>query len=240
MVYVIADIHGSNDRFDTMMQYVEHERPMTESDVVIIAGDAGTQYGTYNMGSLKKNMKSYDCKFIVLRGNHDKRYWKEAKVHPEKWTIEDDYAFENKYPNILYVKDEGGIYNINGYRVLFVPGGYSVDKDYRLKNGLPYEYDEELTYSEANDLLCLAETGGYDFIISHVAPTKLHPKLSEFFMPCIDQSSVRDFVSELCDEIFKVGKWKMWFFGHYHGDKYFPEENMDMIYEKYGRLDDLM
>ena len=71
MVYVIADIHGSALSLQQDMKYMPE---LTKDDYIIIAGDAGLEYGQYSMGSLKKYMMKLPCTFIVMRGNHDNRY----------------------------------------------------------------------------------------------------------------------------------------------------------------------
>ena len=79
MVYVIADIHGSALSLQQDMKYMPE---LTKDDYIIIAGDAGLEYGPYSMGSLKKYMKKLPCTFVVMRGNHDNRYHYMARQKP--------------------------------------------------------------------------------------------------------------------------------------------------------------
>ena len=49
---------------------------------------------------------------------------------------------EEQYPNILFAKD-GEIYNFHGKKVMPIGGAYSVDKYYRIRNGLSWFESEQ-------------------------------------------------------------------------------------------------
>ncbi len=234
MVYVIADIHGS---LQSLQERIRLMPMLTEDDYIIIAGDAGLMYGDYNMGSVKKFMKKLKCKFIIIRGNHDNRYHDYARQNPDTWMFSDDgmYAWENKYPNILYVKDGGGVYSIGGNSILFIPGAYSVDKPYRLARGLPFETREELTIDEADNLLEEAEQVRFDYVVSHTCPYFLLPKLQYLFLDYVDQSKVSYWTEKICQAVYDNigGNYKAWYFGHFHDDRYFEEENLTMVYNSF-------
>lgn len=44
--------------------------------------------------------------------------------------------------NLLFAKD-GEIYNFNGKKVMSIGGAYSIDKYYRIRNGLPWFETEQ-------------------------------------------------------------------------------------------------
>lgn len=234
MIYVIADIHGSIIELDSKLRLAVS---LNEKDTVVVAGDAGLMYGSYDMKELKRYMNEYGCKFIVMRGNHDARYHDVARNNSGKWTFTDDgmYAFENRYPNILYVKDIGGVYNIDGFDILFIPGAYSVDGPYRKAMGYPFEPREELDWKEADALLDEAEKKHFDYIVSHTCPVSLVPKLEDLFLDGVDQSEVSYWTEKICEEVYQdfKGNFKAWYFGHFHDDRYFPEENLTMVYNSF-------
>lgn len=239
MIYVIADIHGSAAALGDLCYKIKSEHTITENDYLIIAGDAGIVYGSYVMGNLRKNLSKLPCTVIIMRGNHDARYWEVAQNNPDKWEFVvsengDKYAREKKYPRILYVSDIGGVYEIGGKQILFCPGGYSVDKFYRLQMGYPYEPSEEMTQDEFDALLKTSGEKPYSYIISHVAPYKINDRLSHLFLDCVDQSTVSSFSEKNLDAIYDRHDWKMWYFGHYHGDLCFDDVNMCMVYNDYG------
>lgn len=234
MVYVIADIHGSVSRLSQILYGLN----LNKDDYVIIAGDAGLRYGQYNMGSLKKAMKSFPCKFVIMRGNHDARYEKIARIYePGKWEfLIDGMFYEPKYPNILYVKDTGGVYDIDEKKILFVPGGYSVDKWYRMQMGYPWEPEEELSDLEFKKLYSISDSQEYDYVISHIAPYKINSQLQDLFLDGIDQSTVSTYSEEMCNYFYDKHNWKLWVFGHYHADRLF-DGNMVMVYNKFAILE---
>ena len=232
MVYVIADIHGSALSLQHDMKYMPE---LTKDDYVIIAGDAGLEYGQYSMGSLKKYMNKFPCTFVVMRGNHDNRYHYMARNNPDRWSFTDDgmYAYENKYQNIMYVKDGGGVYTIDGKDILFIPGAYSVDKYYRLANGLAYEPREELSWFETDALFAEIDSKNFDYVISHTAPLSLVPKLEHLFLDCVDQRCVSQWTEKICDEVYMNYKFKHWYFGHFHSDMELSD-NVTMVYAGFG------
>lgn len=237
MVYVIADIHGSVSRYYKITKYMPK---FTEDDVVIIAGDAGLSYGPYSMDALKACMAHEKCTFVVMRGNHDNRYWDMAEKDRDNWVIDmnTELAYEKRYPNIKYVRDTGGVYTIDHNDILFIPGGYSPDKWYRLENNMPFEPKEELTVEEADALMEEIETGHFDYIVSHVAPYALRPRLEDLFLDYVDQDSVSLFTEKFLDEVYNDCQWTEWLFGHYHADRYFDDLDMAMVYDKYGVIGD--
>lgn len=220
MVYVIADLHGNaNVLFDLL-----DGMALTQNDQVIVAGDVGIHYGNCHQGSLELAMASLPCDFIVMRGNHDARYEARARLHPHEsgWCqLADGMWSKHGFPNIKYVPDAGGVFDIGGKSVLFVPGGYSVDGWYRKEHGLPFEEDEELSYSEMVRLYDIADKEHYDYIISHVAPYALKDKLDDLYTGHIDEKAVSHFTEKLCNYFYTKGGFKKWVFGHYHADRVF-------------------
>lgn len=177
-----------------------------------------------------------------MRGNHDDRYWakncqiKYENGEPIEWiphdgweiTLDGLYLYQKKYPNILYVYDDGGLYNIDDYNFLFVPGAYSVDKYYRLENHLAYNPDEQLTVKEQNRLIdlvkeCNIQRIPVDFVIGHTFPLHIEPYYRDLFLAFIDQSSVDKNMEKFLDVLSKDFEqnfaFKHYFGGHFHDDR---------------------
>ena len=149
-----------------------------------------------------------------------------------------DYLYQNKYPNIWYVPDEGGIYNIEGYNILFIPGAYSVDKYYRQRMRYPWNPDEQLTDREKNELhLLLVEWTdmgfGIDFVIAHTFPLKKQPLYEDLFMEGLDQSHVDKtmelWLNQMADVYENVPEFKQYFGGHFHDDRVL-DDKYTMLY----------
>ena len=242
-IFVCGDLHGYASSFKQRVNN-DIQNPQ-EDDVIICCGDVGIEYGDLVQGALKKAMKKFPGTIYVMRGNHDARYWARHTETIEtiseyieqpinnSWIIEDDLLYQEKYPNIKYIRDGGGIYNINGYNFLFIPGAYSVDKYYRLNNHLPYEPQEQLTWLEENNLLSLVDSYNLfnfniDYVISHTAPLGTQIYFKDLFLNFIDQSTVDNHMEYFLDEIYNLlnNKFKRWYFGHYHDDRSFGKFTM--------------
>lgn len=231
-IYITGDIHSNSNDIQLVMDQILNP---SSDDYIIICGDAGLEYGNHVMGSCKKRMKKFPGTWIVMRGNHDNRYWRNhthwikngmCQCPNDGWKINElDYLVQEKYPNIWYVMDEGGIYNIDGFNFLFIPGAYSVDKFYRLNTNLSYELEEQLTYLEIIRLMNEIQDftlSGYniDYVISHTAPLKLEPHFRHLFLSCVSQKEVDKSTEKALDQIAEMvePEIKDWFFGHFHDD----------------------
>ena len=255
-IFIMGDTHGLASNFTSRVNwYIDNPR---EDDVIICVGDVGLEYGNQVQGALKKAMKKFPGTIYVMRGNHDNRYWRDHTETIETyigyiekpcngWMFDNDtfptLLYQKKYPNILYVKDGGGVYTINGYRFLFIPGAYSVDKEYRLAKGLPYEPQEQLTWIEENQILSAidycntpCETAlnslEIDYVISHTAPLGTQIYFKDLFLDFIDQSTVDNHMEHFLDEVYHQlnNKFKHWYFGHYHSNRSFGK--FTMIYSE--------
>lgn len=233
-VWVAGDTHGDAEDFRNIISQIENPKP---EDYIIIAGDAGLEYGNFIMGSCKKVMKKFPGKWIIMRGNHDTRYWRE---YPD-WPITKDgqFKYQEKYPNILYVRDGGQLSRVDGYDILFIPGAYSIDKEYRLSKGWPYEPEEQLTQTELINLALLAENFHIDFIIGHTYPFSIEKYLQYLFINGIKQSEVDKTMEHAIDNILsKNNTWKHYFFGHMHDDKSDIKGKYTLLYNTIINLDD--
>ena len=60
-----------------------------------------------------------------------------------------------------------------------------------------------------------------DIMLTHTCPLRFEPK--ELFLNGIDQSTVDQSTEEFFDDLyeqFPADRKPMWYFGHFHGDKY--------------------
>lgn len=252
-IFITGDLHGLASNFIFRLnQYIENP---TEEDILICVGDVGLEYGNQIQGALKKAMKKFPGKIYVMRGNHDNRYWRDhTRVNQENlimpvsnWHYDNPqcpmFLIQNKYPNIFYIRDEGGIYNIEDKTFLFIPGAYSIDKEYRLNNNFPYEYEEQLSLVEKNKLYDKIEqyinnSGRIDYIVSHTAPLGTEPYYKNLFFSFIDQSKVDKSMEYFLDEIENLlhNNYKHWYFGHFHDNKDFGK--FTMLYNKVIQIGD--
>lgn len=235
-IFITGDIHGSTGEIRNVVSQINDP---TEEDVIIVCGDAGFEYQAYIMDSAKRlARKLFPGTWIVLRGNHDSSYWtvhsdinENGDFIPHKgWALTDDgmYLFQEKYPNIWYVADGGGIYNIGDYQFLMIPGAYSVDKWYRLRNDYPWNSFEQLNPEQRYALETITtdwlDVGlDIDFVIGHTFPFKMQRYYEDLFMPGIDQTTVDKTMEHWLDKMSEIYEkcptFKQYFGGHYHDDR---------------------
>lgn len=232
-IFICGDIHGSVNSICGVISQIDNPK---KDDKIIICGDAGFEYGTYIQDTAKRATTKFPGFWIVLRGNHDNRYWRDhtncktdssyLKAY-QGWYIDENYLVQSEYPKIKYVRDEGGLYKIDNYNFLFVPGAYSVDKFYRLRTNRPWNPGEQLDYKEQHNLLNIVLEANeknipIDFVIGHTFPFHRQPYYQRLFLDFLDQSSVDNsmekFLNILSNEFEKNPSFKQYFGGHFHGD----------------------
>lgn len=235
-IFITGDVHGSTGEIRNVISQIDNP---TKEDIIIICGDAGFEYQEYIMNSAKElAYKLFPGTWIVLRGNHDSCYWKTHSgqnedgdfVPYEGWAFTEDgmYLYQEKYPNIWYVADGGGIYQIGDYFFLMIPGAYSVDKWYRLRNNYPWNACEQLSTEEQNELETITTEwldAGFDidFVIGHTFPFKMQHYYEDLFMPGIDQMTVDKAMEHWLDNFSNIyeksSAFKQYFGGHFHDDR---------------------
>lgn len=225
--YALGDIHGRSDILQHELSQIFMDNDTEYNDIyVILLGDVGIVYGDYQAKSLVDMMSHLPIIFIIMRGNHDKRYWKyyisdnrEIEIF-DKWG--NSFLREIKYPNIWYVRDEGGLYDIPEIgECLFVPGASSIDKFYRLFNRLPYEYDEQLTDAEMDAVINTAKNNPIDIIFSHTCPLEWQQYFKDLLLSNIDPSQIDNTPEKFLQKLLEIvrDRYNMWYFGHYHDDR---------------------
>ena len=117
-----------------------------------------------------------------------------------------------------------------------MPGAFSVDKEYRLKNGMTWFPDEQLSPQEMKDGIWLCSDKTYDFVLSHTCPISWMPR--DLFLPMIDQSKVDCSMENYLEGIRKIIGFEVWCFGHYHRDR-LERPNAQMFFQEAESMDDI-
>lgn len=225
--YVTGDIHGEFSR----------AKSFEGLENVIVLGDFGANYfgaDDWKDKKFKKKFNSLGTQFYIVRGNHEARpqnIYTIKKVWDE--SVQNYVYVEPEYPNIHYFMDYG-IYFCGGYRCAVIGGAYSVDKDYRLQNGLKWFSDEQLTEDEMKDCMHTISGGYYDFIFSHTCPLRFEP--TDLFLDFIDQSTVDNTMEKFLDEIYTHTSYNAWCWGHFHSDR-LEAPNCEMLFRDIESLD---
>lgn len=230
MRYITGDIHADPDRIRQIAAFCE-ENKTTRDDYLFVLGDVGVNYYCdYRDYPVKQQMADIPVTFICIRGNHEARpcnvpSYREVSAFGGKVYVEE------AFPNIIFLKD-GAEYEI-GSRILAIGGAYSVDKDYRLMNGLRWFEDEQLTAQECSEILDRVKGRSYDLVLTHTCPFEWQP--TERFLPSVDQSKTDKSMELFLGLLERAITYRKWYFAHYHGNKSMGK--YEMLFEKIKPLD---
>ena len=221
MVYITGDIHGDPRRLKLFFLAPEGQGGTCKrGDIVIILGDAGFNYYGDGRDRIAKSMLhryGNHTEYFCIHGNHEIRPQHISSYHECEWHGGIAYM-EEEYPNLIFAKD-GEVYDINGNQCIVVGGAYSVDKAYRLEQGLAWFADEQPdaeTKARVEEQL-RARDYRIDVVLSHTCPRKYEPV--ETFRSGIHPSLIDKSTEDWLDKIEDQTDYKRWYCGHYHIEK---------------------
>lgn len=244
--YLSGDLHGDS----SAMQYFfeqnnERLHFNKEHSHMILLGDVGCNYFIEGEKDkvFKKRLSELPFTFICLRGNHESRVTDVIKRFPDKWEIVSKYEGriyrEKAFQNIEYLEDIPALYHFGGYKILSIPGAFSVDKEFRLRNGWHWFENEQLSKEEMRKGIELVEKAKYvDLVISHTCPADFMP--TDLFINSIDQSKAYRGMEVFLSEVEWNLRYKRWAWGHFHDDRLYPRKDDTeriMLYSKVIDLD---
>lgn len=233
-ILCIGDIHGDFKPIRDLANHYNQKEVHNRDDVVISLGDFGANFFMGRRDDeFKGKLSVYNFTYFVIRGNHEQRPSICMEQNPDKWHFEtfwDNSVYvENAYPYIKYALDIPACYNIptafgEPIKTLVLPGAYSVDKDFRIKNGWSWFEQEQLNKNERSLGSELAEFGQpWDLILSHTCPVIYEP--TDLFLSCVDQSTVDKTMERWLGEIEYNTIYRLWIWGHYHSNRIYPTYN---------------
>ncbi len=232
-IYVTGDLHGDIERMRKIKKFCKNNQTDSE-DVMIVLGDAGLNFHQDLRDVVRKEvMRSIPIKFLFIHGNHEIRP-QNLEAYKEIPLFGNKAYFEKAYPNLFFLKD-GEEYLINDKRFLVLGGAYSVDKFYRLANGLTWFEDEQLPVKTQKKILKKVKGREYDVVLSHTCPLSWQP--TELFLPGLDQSKIDKRTEEWLEDIKNSITFQKWFFGHFHGNKKVSEEKYEMLFNEIRKID---
>lgn len=240
-VFILGDIHGSFEPIENLIKSLTlRGYEIDPTDTIILLGDVGANFFLNHRDEyFKQKLNSFGCNIFAIRGNHEQRPSIIAEKHVDDWHVDIYFDglvwIENDYPNIKYANDFSHVYNINNHRTLVIPGAYSVDKYYRLKNHWTWFENEQLTEGEmeVGKMICNDFDNKFDLVLSHTCPKSFMP--TDLFLPAVDQSTVDNTMENYLEEIERQIDYKLWCFGHYHQLRVYPEvdgRQMLMLFNK--------
>ncbi len=211
MFYITGDTHGD---FDRVFDFCEEYETTTE-DVLIILGDAGINFGLNDRDTrLKAELSELPITLFCVHGNHEERPFMIDTYEEKAWKGATVY-WEEDYPNLLFAKD-GEIYDFEGKQCIVIGGAYSIDKYYRLRNGLPW-FETEQPSEEIKDYV-EAQLDKVDWqvdcVFSHTVPQPYEPTWA--FIPGYNQDTVDKSTENWLAWIEENLSYEKWYAGHYH------------------------
>ena len=208
MLYFTGDTHGDRDRLSRWRL-----RKLQEGDTLIICGDFGflwddsksEQNFLQNLGKRKYNVCFIDGTHenFELLNNYEISQWNGGKVH--------------KIYGNLYHLMRGQIFEIEGKKIFTMGGGESSDVDIR-RDVNAWSKDEIPTQEELLEGAENLEVANYDMdvIVTHEPPLKVKSFLNLNENEMLRVTALTAYFEEMASNC----KFKKWFFGSLHIDKY--------------------
>lgn len=227
--FVTGDTHG---RFGRIVIFCQ-ENETTQDDVLVICGDAGINYYCDDRDArLKEKLAELPITLFCVHGNHEERPFM-LDYETKEWNGGLVY-YEEAYPNLLFAKD-GEVYHFGDRTVMAIGGAYSVDKWYRLRNGLHW-FKSELPTEDMLDFIesqLDASNWKIDIVFTHTVPLAYEPTWA--FLPGIDQSAVDKSLENWLQKIVEKLDFEEWYAGHYHVES--QEGPIRIMYNDYEELE---
>lgn len=214
-IYITGDTHSNFERIDEFCK----ENNTNKEDLMIILGDVGVNYFEDKRDyKLKRLLENIPITFFMVHGNHEIRPKHISSYKKEAWN--NGYIYrEERFPSLIFPED-GNIFIINSKRFLVLGGAYSIDKYYRVGNGLLWMEDEQPSIEDINKAyLNLEKNDGTDYVLTHTAPFEYIPfanKCTEIDKQTIDITTEKRF-----QELYDKASFEKWFCGHFHIEKDF-------------------
>ena len=211
MIILTGDTHGEFERIEEFCEIYD----TTAEDIMVILGDAGINYWLDERDeALKESLAELPLTLFCIHGNHEERPEEVPGYELVEWRGGQVWV-QPEYPNLLFAQD-GEVYDFSGRQVLVIGGAYSVDKQYRLANGMQWfstEQPDERTRALVEQRL---DQLGWriDVVLSHTVPLGYIPQYA--LLPSIDQSSVDRSTEEWLAQIERRLIYESWYAGHYH------------------------
>lgn len=225
MIYYTGDTHCDLERIAVFCS----ERNLNKDDVMIILGDVGLNYYTDLRAYYAKYTysKRITCTLFCIHGNHEQNPEYMDGMLTKTWNGGTVF-YEEDFPDILYAKD-GEIFDLGGKKTVVLGGAYSIDKGYRIMNGLNWFADEQMSPEVRKRCENNLEKAGWkvDVVLSHTVPLSAEPV--EFFIKGIDQSKVDKTTECWLEKIKERLTYQKWLAGHYHCEIE-KSDNIEILY----------
>ncbi len=225
MIYITGDTHGDFNRIESFC----HTHHTKKEDILVILGDAGINYYLDERDILlKERLQNLPITFFLVYGNHEQRPYLIPTYEEQIWKGGAVYI-EPSYPHLIFAKDRA-VYDFDGKSVVVIGGAYSIDKHIRNCRGqawFPYEQPSHKIKRFVEAQLHEQEWK-VDLVLTHTCPLKFMPK--DILSPHIPQHTIDKSTEIWLDMIEQKLSYQMWFFGHYHIDRF--QNNHTILFQE--------
>lgn len=225
---ITSDCHGD---FQYILDYASRNK-LTSNDTIIVLGDDEINSCYDNV--YQNILMDLPCTLFCIHGNHQPRA--ETLPNYKKCTIFGGIGYmDMQYPNIIFAKD-GEIYNIDNKKCMVIGGAYSVDKFLRLYKKYPWFPDEQpddkiKKYCEKQ---LNKNNWSIDYMFTHTCPYDYRP--TEWFLESLSTFVHDVSTEEWLQRIYDKLNFKIWYCGHFHGNKYDENSRIRFIYKEFCEL----
>lgn len=189
-VLIVGDVH---EEFAKLNRLINKRKP----EVVIATGD----FRLWEKHILRNELKPQGAKIYACEGNHEN-----FKLIRELRESVNNRQIPIEVVEDVYYMPRGTVIALNGFKLLFIGGAESHDKEYRTE-GIDWFPEESITPEDIYNL----PKGKVDVVISHCAP--------DFVREAIGFTEIKGgHSSALLGYVFEDYKPDLWYFSHYHID----------------------
>lgn len=213
-VFITGDKHGTFLPFFGLAE----KMALYESDVLIIAGDAGYVWNEDYPYAVETLEQIFPGIIAFIDGNHENhallngmqiKEWNGGKVH--------------QVGKRVYHLIRGEIYSIHGNNIFVFGGARSNDKD-RREQGISWWKEEEpslkeIVYGRKQLLVHIDEI---DYVITHETPLCARDAISRK-KPLEQDYPLPEIFDSWYEMLADVPRFKKWYFGHMHVDQVINE-----------------
>ncbi len=218
MVYITGDFHGDYKRFND-----RNIKKLKKDDYLIICGDFGFIWNdTKKENSILKSIGKKKFTTLFIEGTHDNI----DKINSYPMCV---FAGANAHhiTGNLYHLMRGEIYNLEDKKYFTFGGGESEDADCRVEGESWWSSEIPSEEDIANAIKNLEENNYcVDYIVTHQAPSKIEFTLNGDKFP-------DNCVGAFLDTILDKTKFKRWYFGSYHTDRFIPKSYISLYTKVY-------
>ena len=206
MIYVTGDLHGNVARLEDKAL----DR-LKKDDILVVCGDFGFIWdGGRQEDKVLDFLNRQRYKIVFVDGCHE-NFDRLYKYPISEWN---GGRVRIIRPNILHLC-RGQVYTVEGKTIFAMGGGCSHDLELRQLRGTKWWPEEAPTNEEMIEAVdnLYKHNLTVDYIVTHECPTKIKELL-------VDDPGAFNTATAFFDELGNQVKFKHWFFGSAHKDKF--------------------